>query len=448
MSLTLAAANSCGLLTHSALGYFTWRIDLPPIIWRSIGLTVALLACMARIMLSSDNHRPDFALLGLLAILAATRVVTIDDALSGFSSPSVATLLGAHMMTISDGSVQTHPTVSSCLASAISTAPSTQLLLRAVLGDPANTPAAQVRLLLLVTAASAFLDDATLVALLVPLVTQWAAQRGLAPGQLLLPLSFGALLGGNLTLMGNPANLLLAGWACCLVTRIHLHPGLTNERLSAQHARPLRLLDVATLGAPLALWGTFCMVLFSPLVLPGYDDTPAATREQFLLGLRVAPTSTRVVGTTIQGAGLRHLRGVYLVALRRGGNVVHAVPPTMHLAAGDVLYFTGETQHVQAVAREYGLEFVSEALGGGDVRGALLGMPGARRQRRASPFAGVQNGSSNSRVRSTVTCVDACVSRMQRSKPHSIVYGRRLQRPRRLTRTTPRPCSSTARCCA
>lgn len=73
--------------------------------------------------------------------------------------------------------------------------------------------------------------------------------------------------------------------------------------------------------------------------------------------------------------------------MRRGGHVVHAVPPTMHLAAGDVLYFTGQTRFVQAVAREYGLEFVSEALGGGDVRGALLGMPGPRRQRRASPFA-------------------------------------------------------------
>lgn len=167
------------------------------------------------------------------------------------------------------------------------------------------------------------------------------------------------------------------------------HPGLANERLAAHDRPPLGLFEVATLGVPLALWGAFCIVFFSPLMLPGYDDAPAATaeREQFLLGLRVAPSSARVVGATIQGAGLRHLRGVYLVALRRGGSVVHAVPPSMHLAAGDVLYFTGQTQYVQAVAREYGLEFVSEALGKGDVRGALLGMPGPRRQRRPSAFA-------------------------------------------------------------
>lgn len=84
-------------------------------------------------------------------------------------------------------------------------------MLRAILGDPSNTPAAQVRLLLLVMLTSAFVDDAALVALLVPLVTRWAAQHGLPPGQLLLPLSYAALLGGNLTLVGNPANLLLAG---------------------------------------------------------------------------------------------------------------------------------------------------------------------------------------------------------------------------------------------
>ncbi len=95
-------------------------------------------------------------------------------------------------------------------------------MLRAILGDPSNTPAAQVRLMLLVMLTSAFVDDAALVALLVPLVTRWAAQHGFPPGQLLLPLSYAALLGGNLTLVGNPVNLLLAGmmiWWLCVMCR-------------------------------------------------------------------------------------------------------------------------------------------------------------------------------------------------------------------------------------
>lgn len=205
---------------------------------RNVLLTVPLVASMACIMLS-DKHCPDFALLGLLTILAAAQVVSIDDALSGFSSPSVATLLGAPTASLCPQPFCKHhrttTTVSSCLASAISTAKSTQALLRAVLGDPANTPAAQVRLLLLVTVASAFLDDAALVALLVPLVTRWAAQRGLAPGQLLLPLSFGALLGGNLTLMGNPANLLLAG---ALMTALKTHLNETTVYTARAIAPP------------------------------------------------------------------------------------------------------------------------------------------------------------------------------------------------------------------
>lgn len=73
---------------------------------RNIGLTVALATCMARIVFS-DKHRPDFALLGLLTILAAAQVLSVDDALSGFSSPSVATLLGALSATTP---TQQHPT--------------------------------------------------------------------------------------------------------------------------------------------------------------------------------------------------------------------------------------------------------------------------------------------------------------------------------------------------
>ncbi len=61
--------------------------------WRSVGVTIALLVCTARIVFS-DKHHPDVSLLGLLTILAALRVVSVDDVFSGFSSPSVATMLG------------------------------------------------------------------------------------------------------------------------------------------------------------------------------------------------------------------------------------------------------------------------------------------------------------------------------------------------------------------
>ncbi len=134
------------------------------------------------------------------------------------------------------------------------------------------------------------------------------------------------------------------------------------------------------------------MVLVAPLLLPGYDTPQGGPsggpgREQFMLGLRVGPSSHRVKGSTIQGAGLRHLKGVYLVALRRGADVVHAVDPTMQLEERDVLYFTGQTEYVQALAKDYQLEFVSEALEGGNVQGTLMGVPGPRRPRRPSPFA-------------------------------------------------------------
>ena len=68
--------------------------------------------------------------------------------------------------------------------------------------------------------------------------------------------------------------------------------------------------------------------------------------DAFLVGLEVPPGS-RVVGYTVQEAGLRGLPGLYLTSVKRGAGVVHAVGPDFIISTSDVLFFAGELNEVR-----------------------------------------------------------------------------------------------------
>ena len=66
-----------------------------------------------------------------------------------------------------------------------------------ILGVPGTAAAAQFRLMVPVAVVSAFLNNTPVVAILIPIVKQWAARIRLAPGQLFIPLSYASILGGT-----------------------------------------------------------------------------------------------------------------------------------------------------------------------------------------------------------------------------------------------------------
>src|SRR5439155_6364876 len=72
---------------------------------------------------------------------------------------------------------------------------------------------AQVRLLIPVAAVSAFIHNIPLMAVMLPVVTDWARKSRIAPSKLLIPLSYAIMLGGLCTLLGTTTNLLVSGLA-------------------------------------------------------------------------------------------------------------------------------------------------------------------------------------------------------------------------------------------
>src|SRR5690606_24938113 len=80
-----------------------------------------------------------------------------------------------------------------------------------LLGRPRSIAGAQLRLMLPVTAMSAFLNNTPVVAMLVPAVEDWAKRCGLTVSKLMIPLSYAAILGGMCTLIGTSTNVIVYG---------------------------------------------------------------------------------------------------------------------------------------------------------------------------------------------------------------------------------------------
>ncbi|TFH28587.1 MAG: SLC13 family permease, partial [Myxococcales bacterium] len=188
----------------------------------------------------------------------------------------------------------------------------------------------QLRLMFPVAALSAFLNNTPVVAMFVPLVTNWARRCHFSVSLMLLPLSYASILGGTCTLIGTSTNLVVAGlaeeWDPTIVFGIF---------------------DIALLGIPALGIGMLYIVITSQRLLKGRQGAlqDLGKAREYTIAMRVEKGSP-VIGESIEEAGLRSLRGVYLYEIERAGRVLAAVPPTTVLREGDRLHFTGVVDSV------------------------------------------------------------------------------------------------------
>lgn len=213
------------------------------------------------------------------------------------------------------------------------------VLVQRLLGRPRSLLRAQMRLVVPVLSMSALLNNTPLVAMLMPVVSDWARQHRLSVSKLLMPLSFAAILGGTCTLIGTSTNLVVDG----LLRTTTTLPGLG-------------MFEIAWVGLPCALVGLGYMLLSSRWLLrerrptiSELDDPRAYTVEMY-----VEPESP-LVGQTIEQAGLRHLPGVYLMEIDRQGELLAAVSPQERLQANDQLVFVGIVDSVVDLQKIRGL---------------------------------------------------------------------------------------------
>ena len=180
---------------------------------------------------------------------------------------------------------------------------------------------------------SAFLNNTAVVGALLGAVRN---QRRHSPARLLLPLSYAAILGGIVTLVGTSTNLVV------------------NSFVVAAGLPALKMFDFVWVGVPVALIG-LTVLLISSMRLP---KTPAEARGpglRYFLEAKVLPDSP-LVGRSIEDNRMRNLEGLFLVEILREGRLLSPVGPGEVLHGDDLLIFTGEVGRVQVLERFPGLE--------------------------------------------------------------------------------------------
>jgi len=315
--------------------------------WASLGVLGVMFATLVRACLPTQV----VLLLALVALLAA-QIVTPKDALSGFSGTGTGTI--AVLFVVVEGITRT-----STLSPVVGV----------LLGKPRTLFVAQLRVMLVVASVSAFLYDTPTILMLLPIVESWAGRAGVDPRLLLMPLNNAGLLGGAMTLLGTSANLVVVD----LAKASPLVDGDGNKLTFG-------VFDVTRVGAPVAVVGILYMLLAARFLLArkppanaaveGQEATFVAPDEEsvtassaamgairaYTCALRVLPGAS-IVGDTIVGAGLRRLRGLFLIEIEReSGEVLPAVDPETRLAAGDTLIFAGDVDTVRELYQMPGLE--------------------------------------------------------------------------------------------
>ena len=285
--------------------------------WTTVAVLLLVLALLVR-----GRTSPAAVVFGGAVALLVLGVVTPEEAFSGFSNPAPITVAALYV-----------------LAAGVERTGALSPVLTRVLGRTGRYRRPLLRVTVPTAAASAFLNNTPIVAMLVPPVQSWARRRQLSPSKLLMPISFAAVLGGTLTVIGTSTNLVVSG------------------QMGRMGLEQIGFFEVGRLGLPITLVGLVVMVALAPAVLP----SRRSAREEMAVAGRdyavemVVDRGGAVDGRTVEDAGLRNLGGAFLAALDRDGDTLAPVSPDTRLQGGDRLRFVGPVRRVVGLHETPGL---------------------------------------------------------------------------------------------
>lgn len=296
---------------------------------------VVALVVAASALLISGRLRPDVVALLLLVVLGLTGLVKPAELFSGFSRSAVITIIA--LFIISAGLERTGATrylgtqLSRLAAGRETRAVTVVMIATAVLSVTMNTIAAA--------------------AVLLPPVIGMTRQTQLRPSKLLMPLAFGALLGGMATLF-TTANILV------------------SAALADSGLKPYGVLDFIPVGVPMAMAGIIFMAVVGQRLLParalgGQEQLRRSTGSlseayglrETVRALYVMPGSA-MAGLSLADGGWGERLGLNVVGISRGGTIHLAPARSEEVLEGDVVLFTGYTDDEDV--QRFGLVFTEE----------------------------------------------------------------------------------------
>lgn len=302
-----------------------------------IALTLGIIL-VAVILLATEKLRPDLVALLVMLALVITGLIDVEGAFQGFASPAVVTVWAVYIV-----------------SAALFKTGVTDVLSRWMMRLAGSSEPRLIAVVMLMCGTiSAFVNNIGATAMLIPAVVGVSRKTKVPLSRLLIPLAFASLLGGNMTEIGTPPNI--------LATAILAERGFTT----------FRLFDFTPTGVLVFATGVLYMISIGRLLLPSRPDIDAERSSQlrrYVTEIRVRRGSP-LAGLTLAQARLNRELGVTVLALIRDEQPSATVGGDTRIEVGDLLIVSGdvpslmEARDALGVAIEPDFEFDLDALTG------------------------------------------------------------------------------------
>lgn len=296
------------------------------------------------VMFIWNRWRYDLVALMALLVVGLTGIVPADQVFAGFGHPAVITVAAIFILSHALG----NSGVLDVVAKRLST----------INDQPIKQTAA---LCAMVAISSAFMNNIGALALFMPIALQLSQRSGLPPSRLLMPLSFSSLLGGLITLIGTPPNIIIAAY---------------REQASGE---AFGMFDFAPVGLGVAIVGVLFITLVGWRLLP--EKRKSVQAQSQLIGLEDYITEASLPeGHSLAGRSLyqleKHGEGeVSILALMRGGRRILAPTPFEQIHEGDVFVLEGHDSALKNMVDSAGMVISSApAINPEDLSSDRVGM--------------------------------------------------------------------------
>ncbi|HEV7843108.1 MAG TPA: SLC13 family permease, partial [Pyrinomonadaceae bacterium] len=316
--------------------------------------TILALLLVALVLFGTERIPIDIVTILLVIALVVTGTLTVEEAFAGFGNDIVITISGLFILT--GGLVKT------------GVVDVVGRRLHRISGG--NEFRLTVLIMLVAAACAAVMKNTTTTAMFVPVVLGISTRARVAPSKLLMPLAFGAILGGTCTLIGTSTNLAVSGALARLGSSPELIKSVQeNQQFLARFPnyralfQPFSMFELTWVGVPIVIVGMLYMLLIGLRLLPRRGGSESLAEQyqirEYMSEVIVLPESP-LVGKTLAEARVSDELDLTVVGILRGNQGRIAPSAQEVIQSEDLLLVQGRIEDILRVKTEAGIEIKAD----------------------------------------------------------------------------------------